>query len=517
MNLRRMENRTKLIDSINSDANKARKQWSLRQFEVQNGRIQQYVKEDLEGQYSVDSVKEMPVVSSINIQKRIVDKKASIYKESPKRTFSDLEGTNLETLELIYKDMKINSKLNKSNKAFVYQNQSIGMILPKNGKLEMRIFKMHQIDNIPNPSDPETSGGFIISCFDRENYIQLYSNKKERSTATGVSGRSVRSSASAQDGLNSETSNEYEFKKYVEKYIVWTKELNFMMNGHGEVLDPETGEPSNDIEIESPLASEGIMPFFEIATEKDFEFFVRASNSMTDFTIQFNTRLSDESNNIKMNGYAVGVLKAPSELQPQNQIIGPAMMLKLPTDGEGEVDFSFASPNSNIGEISEANDKLLNYFITSEGLGSSAINSRGEAEKYNSGLDRFIAMIDRVQASKDDYELFSCAEADIYNIIKAWLRVLSSSDQLDAKYKTTIPEESEVTVEYAKPEMVQTETEKLNNIKLKREEKLISRTSAIMELYNVDRERAEEIKEEIDEEEPEITIPNFNFNNNDEE
>ena len=497
LNLSLQEDRAKLAQSINDESNKARKQWSLRQFEIQSGRIQQYVKENLENQYDIQSVKEMPIVSSINIQKRIVSKKATIYKKPPMRKFTELSDDQKETVDLIYKDMHVNQKLNISNKGFVYQDQSIGMILPKNGKLICRVFKMHQIDAIPSDIDPEIADGFAISVFDRENYIQLYQEKKEKDTPTGKSGRSVRSSANPIDGVTAEIANEYQFKRYVERYLVWSPEYNYIQNGLGEILDPETLQPIEGAEIESPLIGEDCMPFFEAAREKDFEYFVRAANALTDFTIEFNSRLTDESNNIKMNGYAVGVLKAPSEIQPENQIIGAAMMLKLNTDDpDAVVDFEFVSPNSNIGEISNANDKFLNYFVTAEGLGAEAINSQGIQDKATSGIDRFIQGIQKIEAHQDDYEVYRNVEMQIYKIVKAWLRALNGSDKLDKKYQVILPEESEVIVEYDKPEMIQTPGEVLVNFEKEYDLGLTSKVRYLMDTRGISREDAmEELKQ----------------------
>lgn len=502
MNLASQIDRQRLIQSIEAEPNKARKQWSLRQFEVQNGRIQQFVKESLEGQLYEDTVREMPIVSSINIQGRITDAKATIYKKPPVRIFTSLkEGSDeKEKLDLIYKDMKADMKLNKMNKNYCYQDQSIGMILPKKGKLIMRIMLMHQIDAIPDEQDPEEAKGYVLSVFDRENYIQLYQDKKEIDTATGQTPRSLRSSASPQDAESSEVSTEYDFMKYVQKYIVWDDTYNFMMNGYGEIIDPESGNPSNDVEYFSPLIDEGIMPFFEVSKEKDFEYFVRAGNAYTDFTIQFNERLSDLANNIKMNGYAVGILKSPSDLKPQNMIIGHSQLVHLPTDNpDADVDFKFASPNSNISEISEANDRFLNYFITSAGLGGEVVNSNGEVERPTSGIDRFLRAVQKMEAHQDDYEVFRCAESDIYRIIKAWLRVLNGKDVIDKKYQIpNLSPDSEVIVDFYQPEMMQTESEKLNNIERKLDLGLMSQKEALMELRKIkDDKEAEKILKQI--------------------
>jgi hypothetical protein len=514
INLLNLDSRLKLIADINDENNKARKQVSQKQSEVAGGRLQQYVKEKLRGELDLDSVKEMPLVTSINVQKAVTDKKATIYKRKPEREFSELSDDQTDAINAIYKDMKIDSKLNSMNKNYIYQDQSIGMIVPKNGKLICRVLKMHQIDAIPCIDDPESADGYIISAFDRTMYIQYDTNKKEQDTATGYRGRADRSTASQDKDL--EIAEKYQFQKYVEKYIVWSKQFNFMMNGLGEVIDPETGEASSEIDITSPLAGHGIMPFFEIARDKDYEYFTRPSNGLTDFTVQFNAMLSDLANNIKMNGYAVGILKAPSELQPQTQTIGASMLLKLPTDDpDKEVDFEFVSPNSNIGEISDAIDKFLNYFVTSEGVGGQVVNSTGEIEKAQSGIDRFLMMLSKVEAHSDDYDAFMCVENDIYKIVKAWLDVLSSSNELDNKYRTTIPEDSEVHVDYHKPEMIETQTEKLSNIEKLIDLGLMSKKQAIMELNNIDdEEQAMKILEDIKADEdfitPEFTPPSEN-------
>lgn len=502
MDLTRQEDRLKIIQSLQSENTKARKQWSLRSSETYGGRFDQYVREYLESQFYKESVKEMPIVSSINILKRVTDKKATIYNKPPERMYTELSDDQISTMGLVYKDMKLNSKLGMSNKSYVYQGQSIGMILPKNGKLICRIFKMHQIDVIPDLEDPELANGYIISAFDRSDYVQEYQDNHKINTATGVRPDSLRSSAS--ELYDNELADDYQFKKYVEKYIVWKKHngeiLNFMMNGMGEVINPDTGEPDDEVDVVSPLSQEGILPFFEISKDKDFEYFVRPSNTLTDFTVQFNAALSDLQNNMKMNGYAVGILKAPSELQPETQIIGPAMLMKLPTDDPDKVvDFGFASPSSSIGEISDAVDKFLNYFTTSEGLGSEVINSAGQSEKFASGLDRFIASVARVEAHQDDYERYGEAEDQIFQIILAWQRVLANSDALDRKYKLgLVSEDAALDVKYYQPEMIQTESEMISNFRDKIDLGIMSKVDALMKLTGItDREVAKELLDEI--------------------
>jgi hypothetical protein len=134
-NLSNIDDRKRLINNINSENNKARKQDSLRSSEIAGGRLHQYVKEKLLGELEKSSVKEMPIISSINIQKAVTDKKATIYKRKPERMFTETTPEQEMTLLKIYRDMKLDEKLNTANKNYIYQDQTIGMIVPKNGKL----------------------------------------------------------------------------------------------------------------------------------------------------------------------------------------------------------------------------------------------------------------------------------------------------------------------------------------------------------------------------------------------
>ena len=69
---------------------------------------------------------------------------------------------------------------------------------------------------------------------------------------------------------------------------------------------------------------------------------------------------------------------------------------------------------------------------------------------------------------------------------------------IDQKYFTTLPENSELELDYYKPEMIETETEKLTNIEKKLEMELISRKQAVMMLHGIeDEDKAQSLLDEI--------------------
>jgi hypothetical protein len=490
LNLLNQVDRLNLIRQIKTSNNIERKNESVKQSNIVSGKIKQYVIDDLRKQFFEQSIREMPVISSINIAKRIVEQKSSIYKKEPNREFIKVTDVQKETLNLIYKDMKINSRMNHANKNLNTQDQTFLMCLPKDGKLILRNLKLHQLDVIPEANDPETAFAYIVSAYDKEDVEHDMFDRLQ--AATGVTPKSETNlGVYIQDG-KLDIANEMDYKKIADRYVVWTKELNFIMNGHGEILDPETGEVNNAVDISSPLKEYGIMPFVDVSRVKEFEFFVNVDSNKTDFTVEFNTALSDLSNVCKMNGYAVGVLKAPSSMQPENMVVGATMLLKLNTDNaDSEVDFKFTNPSSNISEISDAVDKRLNYFITTEGLDSSAVNAQGQSKTYSSGTERFLSMIQKAEASQEDFELMKEAENQLYQIITAWCNVLTGTETLDKKYHTgKLNLESEMKISYQRPEIVQTEQEKFEFYNAQIERGFESKVSSLVKMNNWTREEA---------------------------
>jgi hypothetical protein len=180
--------------------------------------------------------------------------------------------------------------------------------------------------------------------------------------------------------------------------------------------------------------------------------------------------------------------------------VGTRKVIFIPQDPNNPVqsEFNFVSPNANLSSIKDFRESYLATFLSSRGVDSSSItSSRGEQNPTD--ISRLIKMIEKFEASQEDMDIFEEAESNIYEIIKAWLKALSTSDLLDNKYKTSIPEQSEIMVEFARPESVQTDIEKLDIIDRKMDKGLMSRVDAIMELENIDIEMAKERIKEIDE------------------
>lgn len=479
MDLKSVNGRKKVVEYIESNANRGRKATSYKASEIFNDRLKPYVIEDLRKQYNEETVQELPVVSSVNIAKRVINSLACIYRSEPHREFTEVSDDQAAIINLVYKDMMANKKLNHANKIYKNHDQGFIQIIPKNGRLVVRTLKPHQVDVIPSMYDPEEAAAYIISTYN--NSDELNEDSKELSSATGY-----------QTVYESNTEN-YKNKKAInaqkddnKRYLVWTMEESFFMDAKGNILGEVTP---------NPLRQYGLMPFVEFSTEKEFEFWVRAQNAFSNFTIEFNTAVTSVFQIVKLQGFAQAYLKCNPDAMPQSIQIGPNYILRLPVDTNAGIDteFGFASPGSDIAGSLSFLETLLATFLSSNGIDPKTVSMKGEGQTYTSGIERLLATIEKVSAAREDFDTFARVEDKVWRLVKAWLNILTSTETLDRKYWTgSISEDSSVNVEFSKPELIKSDMEELDVIQREIELGISSPIDAIMRREGLDREQAEQ-------------------------
>lgn len=466
INLADITVRKKLVDDIKSNENKKRKYESYKQFECYMGRLRTFVLDYLLSQFSKQTVYSMPIIDSINISSRVVNKQAALYKSAPKRTFTNLNEEQAKQIENWYLEENINSKFFKSNRYFKLQEQSFMMLVPGVDKeMKCRVIMPHMIDAIPSDIDPEKADGYIISVHDKSWFVN------------------------SSDGYNESTADKDDYLTNVEKYLVWTKTENFMMNGKGEYI--------SDI-FPNPI---GELPIIDIAEGKDYEFFVRGGQALTDFAIQYCGALSDLAQVVKMQGWSVGWLKGTPSVMPEEIVVGPNKVLKLavdPNNPEAPLEFGYSSPNADIQGAMAYLEMLISNFLTSRGLDSNIISSKGESQKFSSGIEKLLSMIDTFEASKQDMDVYQCAEREFFEILKKWSNLMIQTP--NKIFDFIIPEDCELELKYEMPQNIQTTKEKLDTIQQRLELGLISKSEALAEDRGITKEAAEQILIDIQQE-----------------
>lgn len=465
--------RQAIIQYINAQENVERKSQSLRDTEVYSGNIEPYVYDKMcQRGYSNSTLQQTPIVSTINTCKRVVDQSASVYKESPERTFVDVSDQQREVVEAIYEDMWFDSKMQSANRCFKLQQQTHVIVLPKMGKLTARVLKQHQLDVIPSKENPEIGEVYILTGFDKS----LSTLRTEDSENGG-------------DGLNSPIADQDDYKKTITRHVVWSKNYHFIMNGKGEILTEE---------VDNPI---GMIPIVEISEDKDLVYFIQNESVDSRFCVQYNEALSNQNMVVLMQGFSQAVMKSPEELMPESVTIGPTKILKLITNGalDGDVDFDFVTPNADLDGVRAHTESLLAQYLSSKGINPSTVTGQAGTQTATSGIEKLLSMVEKFEASKQDFTRFEQAEKMIFEIIKSWLNNTTNTDTLLPKYQVTLPDNSEVNVKYAEPTAILSDLDKLEIAERKIDLGIWSTADAFAYLEGTDKSQAEELLSELPE------------------
>ncbi len=460
------EYRKKLINEIKGDENIQRKIVSYKKQNMQNDNFYQYVVEYLESKLDSETVKEMHVFSDVNLQKRISKSEAGVYRTEPQRAFYSGEN-QIDELNDIYDKMNVNTCMRRANEAYKYQDQCAIQIYPEDGNLISRVLLPHHYDVIPMENNPEKPFAYIISNFDNTSRDKV----RKRNDRTGYSqGDKYR------DQLNQDIADVDDQNAKHERYYVTSREHNFVMNGKGDILEKDTQEilpdeiDENDENVKSALFDEKCLPFIDVSCEKDFEFWVRSGDVLYDATVRYNTILTSEFQTVEMQGHAQPYYKGDAEHMPENVRIGVDKMIFIPVNPVNEVqsEFGFANPGSDLSGIREFRESFLMSFLSSRGLDSSIISGTPTTDKASSGIEKMLQMIEKFEASQEDFSLFRNVENEFNDIVVCWINALRGERingelALDELYQINLPgyKDVSVNIEYAKPGLIKTEMEKL--------------------------------------------------------
>jgi hypothetical protein len=445
--------RAQVIASIKSNYNVARKVESYHCWNIFNDKIDSYVKEYLLSQLAPKTVARMPIISTINIAKKIVKSEAMIYNDCPERTFN---GDYKEIFEKIYASNAFDTTMRRSNEYYKLLRQTLLQVYLDDGKIKVRVINNHNYDVISNENNPERADAYILSPFDK-----------------------MLGQMSVSQSLVAIQEPEY---KMTERYVVWDNDVNFVMNGNGEIISSETSNPI------------GMMPFVDVSSEKDMNYFVNGSDTLCNFTIQYNGALSDLANIVRLQGYAQAIIKGPAESMPDEVYVGGTSIIRLVTnpDNQAQVDFDFKTPNPNIDGSIRALEQLLANFLSTRGIDTNAISGTlGKTNTYSSGTERLLAMLDKWNISRSDLDLFEDIEYKLFNIIRRFAITFSGSEFLSPEYFINEAAMNDTfSIKYEKPEGTMSEKEELDLLVAKEDQGLTDKVQMLMELDGITRDQA---------------------------
>jgi len=505
------EYRKQIIAEIKGDENIQRKVVSYKKMRMQQDDFWHYVKEELERKLQKETVDEMHIFANINLQKRVSRSEAAIYKKSPERIFYENDN-ELDTFQEIYKDMKVDTCLKKANVAYKYLNQCSIQVYPSMGKLCTRLLLPHHYDVIPYADNPEKAMCYVISNFDNTIRDKVIQEGKYKGHSQGQLYRN----------MNNENIGDADDQKLKEeRYYFYSESFNFVCNGKGNILNKEdetieyeddfineNGSPILDENILSPLFEYNCLPFIDVADDKSFEFWVRGDEALFDATIMYNTIVTKEFQVVELQGHSQAVYKGNANHMPEQLRVGADKVIFIPEDPENPTNssFEFVNPNSDLGNIREFRESFLASFLSSRGLDTSLVSGKSGMNVKSSGVEKLLDMIDKFDASQEDFALFESVEKQLFKIVCAWVKSLYGERVngeliLDDEYQINIsdPMNTSMKVEYKKPELIKSEKEVLEITEKEIDMGVSSRVHYLMEQKGMTKEQAIERLKEIEE------------------
>ncbi len=499
-NLLDIEERKKVLEAIKSPENISRKRFEQRKFDIYRKRQAPYVLERLGLEFGANTVERMRKVLSINPCKRIVDQLGSIYINEPERNFSGTgsEGKADEELEKKLEDFyhcnAVDRNMRLANRYYKLCDQAALYVVPRLGKIQPRALTPKDYDVIPDEDDPEQAFAYVLNVFD----VNLYGAKEP-----SVPGQENRYYSNSK--TDTVVADDSDRAKLLERFVVWTKDIHFTMNGFGELVE--------DV-VPNPI---GKLPFIDIAIEKDFQFFVRRGNDIAEFTIDLLTQLSDLAEISRLQGYSQAVIYSADE--PKDLQVGPAKVIwiKMNPDAQAaQPKFAFESPSPDLANGLEIINTQLKMFLSSNGLDASTVSGDTPKRAFTSGIDHLLANIDKFQASQEDIDLFRQVETDLFDLMRAWSNemqtVTDETALVDDLKIGQLSDVIELEVCYQEPQVVQTQTEKEDSVIKRWDNQLLTTKDALKELYGFDDDKADEYMLELEADKmanPRPAIPTF--------
>jgi hypothetical protein len=400
-----------ILQELCSEAEKERRLQELNSYRIYEGELHKFVQEKLKMLYP--KTWDCYNLADYNIHKKIVDKKSKSYIKPPLR---QLENEKESTL---YSDIVNEFNFNDAMKLIDrYKNQhkycGLGVIRER-----------QQL----------TEGGFK----DRYNFWALapYEFCVHRDQNGEIYAWSI---PTGKDG---------DF----DVWTIWTSESHIKLRTKNYLAFDIIPIPGNE-EMKNPY---GIIPF--VYVPMDISGFYPYPSSLPRQSVELNANLSIylTSGNMQIGQL---VLRYPKN-QPLEWVTqGLMTAIKLPQDtkeGAPKTEASYISPAPNLEGHKESILTFMMMILDEHGINSNQVVKGGD--RFTSGFDRLIANADVQDVIEDNQEIYTRVENAVYKIVQ----------YMNLKDGNFTFKSDKLKVKFSRPKILSSDSEKLDNLKKKKE------------------------------------------------
>lgn len=478
--------RKKLIEEIEGTENRRRKARMYKRYQCYKDQTYLYVMNELLKQFDQNTVNEMSyALSNISLTRKVIDKLARVYKYGVER---ELEDGDSDALKVIESELDVNNAMKKTNRFFkLFKNvalyirpmpQEDGRLVPKWTPLPPYLY-----DVVEFATEREKPLAYILSDYKPE-------LNEMNAIKPGTDGRKsgpIPTFRVAGDNIDQAIADSPQDEQSG-LYVFWTRSYHFTCDKTGAIV--ESGD------------SIGELPFVNYAEDQDGSFWAIGGDDLIDGSVLVNSMITNIMHIAVTQGY--GQIVVTGKDVPQLIKVGPNKAIRLTYEGEDpKPEFEFKSANPPLDQLRALVEMYVALLLTTNNLSTSGVQSNlNGTATFPSGIAMMIDKAESMEDVEDQRQIFADNEKHAWRICAKWYQLLASRRELPESLSSAqLPIDPKVVLRFNQPKAIETEKERLEVLKLKRDMGIISAVDVIKaEWPTMTDEQAEEKLREILEE-----------------
>lgn len=427
-----------IIGEIETKENLDRKAREYASFKIYEGDLRYYVQERLKALFP--KTWDAYTVMDYSILKKIVDKKSKAYKETPRRKLDN--DTETAAYELLMRRMMLNRAMKKVDRLYNQHKYCLlGIFRDKETMNGKSVEKWRAMALAPYEFD-------VILSDNGELQVVILSYPDQMVT-----------SGMPTDGIDTKIAGSIRDEGIKRKrYTLWTDEGHYYIEAQKPLSSEQWGITHLDIpnnpNKENPY---GGMNFVFLPFDDSQNYPVQSPLAYQTVELNANLSVYETSGNFQIGSL---VVEHPTEQPVDSVRVGLFNAIRLPQSSNADDKATkayYISPSPDLAGHKDAVMTHATLILDEQGIRGNK-NILGD-ESFASGLDRIVANADVNDIIEENQEDYTLVEQSVYKIVQAIYQ--TDSSQL---FKS-----ENLSVTYRKPKVMITDSERLENIKKKKE------------------------------------------------
>lgn len=452
--------RKRIIAEINGPENMARKAEAFRRYQCFKDQTSVYTMAELQKQFDKSTIDEMTyAIANVSLVRKCIDKLAKVYSYGVSRaikTGSKKDAALTDAIQEAAKVLRIDNRMKQANKYLKLQRNCMVYVKPcptsQGWDIKIQPLNPFLYDVIEHEYDRTQPMAVILSDYSAK---QLQYTINDAAIRTDTAPKPM-SSGNGKDEAIADTPADAESKGYV----WWTDGLHFTTDGNGKII-------SDKENIANPIQE---LPFVNLAIDQDEQFWAVGGSDLIDGSILINSVLTHNQHIATTQGYGQFWMRGKN--LPRNVKVGPSKAILMEhAEGEPVPEIGFASSSPQLDSLRGLVEQYIALLLTTNNLSTSAVSSQlTGGMSAPSGVAMIIDKAESIEDVNEQREVFASAEPLIWKKAAKFMGVLGAGMRPELRNLKIDPElVSQMITKYNEPPSIQSESEKLGNIKLRKD------------------------------------------------